>query len=265
MARIREFYIKGGKTPSTASDHARQVVDFYTSGADTLWITFVGGDLWWCFAEPEVVYVEPERRGQMGSRYRKAINGWKNATVGGKSLHMAALNGNLTKVAMYRGAICAIHPAQFDYLMRKLNDDELPQVAEAQKARESAIGSIVALMQLLQPADFEILVDLVFSQSGWRRLGAVGKTQKTVDMELELPSTGERAFIQVKSHTKQDELDHYIEQFEQRGDDRMFFVYHTARYGIVVDHPRVMLVDPTRLAGMVLQAGLFDWLLQKAG
>jgi hypothetical protein len=105
----------------------------------------------------------------------------------------------------------------------------------------------------------------VFSQSGWRRLGAVGKTQKTVDMELELPSTGERAFIQVKSHTKQDELDHYIEQFEQRGDDRMFFVYHTARYGIVVDHPRVMLVDPTRLAGMVLQAGLFDWLLQKAG
>jgi hypothetical protein len=42
-----------------------------------------------------------------------------------------------------------------------------------------------------------MLVDLVFANSGWRRIGRVGKTQKTVDIELMLPTTGERAFVQV--------------------------------------------------------------------
>jgi hypothetical protein len=53
-------------------------------------------------------------------------------------------------------------------------------------------------MKLLGPRDFETLVDLVFSTSGWRRQGVVGKTQKTLDLDLILPSTGERAFVQVK-------------------------------------------------------------------
>jgi hypothetical protein len=45
-------------------------------------------------------------------------------------------------------------------------------------------------MQLLGPGDFETLVDLVFFTSGWRREGIVGKTQKTLDIDLVLPSTG---------------------------------------------------------------------------
>ncbi len=34
--------------------------------------------------------------------------------------------------------------------------------------------------RLLEPQDFELLVDLVFSTSGWRRVGVVGGTQKTL-------------------------------------------------------------------------------------
>jgi len=33
-------------------------------------------------------------------------------------------------------------------------------------------------MNLLIPQDFELLVDLVFSNSGWRHVGQLGKTQK---------------------------------------------------------------------------------------
>ena len=57
-------------------------------------------------------------------------------------------------------------------------------------------------------------MDLVFTSSGWRRLGVVGKTQKTLDLSLELPSTGERAFVQVKSRTDSKELADYIEQID---------------------------------------------------
>ena len=256
----KKLYLSEGKSPSTAADQARQLLDFYQLGRDTLWITFANGDLWWCFAEPDVIL---DANGV--NRHRKVIGQWRNTSISGKPLHMVELNGNLTKTAGYRSAICRIYPDQFDYLIRKINDAERPVVVEAQRARGSMIGSIVALMQELQPNDFEVLVDLVFSQSGWRRLGAVGKTQKTVDMEIELPSTGERAFIQVKSHTKQAELDRYVEAFEERIENRMFYIYHSARYGVHTQHPRVSLIGPEKLAEMVLNAGLFDWLLQKAG
>jgi hypothetical protein len=58
--------------------------------------------------------------------------------------------------------------------------------------------SALEMMRLLEPRDFETLVDLMFSTSGWRR-GIIGNTQKTLDLDLLLPSTGERAFVQVKS------------------------------------------------------------------
>ena len=56
-----------------------------------------------------------------------------------------------------------------------------------------------------------VRVDLVFANSGWRRLGQVGKTQKTVDIELMLPTTGERAFVQVKSSASKQDLTQYVE------------------------------------------------------
>ena len=72
------------------------------------------------------------------------------------------------------------------------------------------VQRIVPLMRLLTWQDFELLVDLVFTNSGWRRVGPVGKTQKTVDIELMLPTTGERAFVQVKSSAGKRDLDEYL-------------------------------------------------------
>lgn len=54
------------------------------------------------------------------------------------------------------------------------------------------INAAVGLMQLLAPRDFELLVDLVFTSSGWRRVGEFGKTQKTLDLDLVLPNTKEK-------------------------------------------------------------------------
>lgn len=42
--------------------------------------------------------------------------------------------------------------------------------------------------------DLEFLLDLIFQRSGWQRVGQVGRPQKTVDLELILPATGETAF-----------------------------------------------------------------------
>jgi hypothetical protein len=105
-------------------------------------------------------------------------------------------------------------------------------------------------------------VDLVFSTSGWRRQGPVGKTQKTLDLDLTLPSTGERAFVQVKSKTTSAELAEYITKFNDLGlYGRMFYVFHS---GVAnTDDDRVIVVGPDKLAELVLDAGLANWLIRK--
>ncbi len=89
--------------------------------------------------------------------------------------------------------------------------------------------------------------------------------QKTIDIELVLRSTGEAAFVQVRLKPDQAQLDDYIERFAERDDARIFYVYHTANSELREEDERVSIVGPNRLAELVLETGLFDWLLKKVG
>jgi len=176
---------------------------------------------------------------------------------------MSSLNGNVTKVAGYRGTICEAGP--LDYLLRRINGEEVTEVVQARSNRDALLQSIEPLLTMLTWQDFELLVELVFSRSGWRRRGRTGGAQKTVDLELEMPITGERAFVQVKSRTTKAQMDDYVERFQGRPDARMFYVYHTAKSELTCDVDGVVPVGPERLSEMVIEAGLLDWLIDRVG
>lgn len=224
---------------------------------DTLWITFYSGSLWWCFAKREV---KKHKDGK--GTYRETVSGWKSTDIHGGKLSTEKLSGNLLKVQGFQGTICEVKA--FEYLKRKLNGEVLPEVEAAAEAENKMVANIIPLMRLLTWHDFELLVDLVFANSGWRRVGQVGKTQKTVDVELILPSTGERAFIQVKSSAGKADLKDYLERLKNAGGayDRMFFVWHSGDVG-ENGESSVVLVGPDRLARMVFDAGLTSWLREK--
>jgi hypothetical protein len=230
-----------------------QIRHFFEASADTVWITFRGPFLWWCFAKPEV----RQHRDGEGS-YRETVDGWHNSDINDEKLSKEKLSGNLLKVQLYRGTICEIKG--FEYLKRKLNGQVLPEVEDAARAENEMVKKIIPLMRLLTWQGFELLVDLVFANSGWRRLGQVGKTQKTVDIELMLPTTGERASVQVKSDATKQDLAEYLGHSQDY--DRMFFVWHSGDVG-EVEAKNVALIGPDRLAKMVFDAGLTSWLREK--
>jgi hypothetical protein len=127
---------------------------------------------------------------------------------------------------------------------------------------EDLTRSAQELMKLLWPGDFETLVDLVFSTSGWRRQGPVGKTQKMLDLDIVLPSTGERAFVQIKAKTTSAELAEYAGKIDELGSyDRMFYVFHLGE--VDTDDERVTMIGPETLAALVVNAGLVGWLIEK--
>ena len=261
--QLRQCHLDLGYEAGTATSHANQILSFYHDKADTLWITISGGYLWWCFAHTDVEYLGTGEEDERGARLRHTVDGWHNTSIGGHPLRVADLNGGLTRVAAYRATVCNVE--MLDYLVRKINDEDLPEVRAAHAAKRAMVEAIDGLTRMLPWREFEILVELIYAQSGWRRIGATGGTQKTVDIELELPSTGERAFIQVKSRTDQAQLDDYVERLSHRGESRMFYVYHSGPETLAAIDPRVVLIGPDRLPEMVLNAGLFDWLLEKVG
>jgi len=195
------------------------------------------------------------------NRYRDTVDGWSSRSVGGKILGVDHLSGALLKVQGFRGTICNVKAA--DYLIRKLNDHPLPEVAAAEEAASAHRKALIGLMRLLTWRDFELLVELVFSTSGWRRVTEVGRTQKTVDFELSLPTTDERAFVQVKSQATNADFRKCRDGFEAGNYHRMFFVWHTGEVENENQNKAIRLVGPEQLATMVLDAGLASWLTEK--
>lgn len=253
---VRKFWVKARHDNGTATRDLIQIRHFFEATADIIWITFSGGFLWWCFAEPGV-RPHPDGKGS----YRKTADGWHNTDINGVTLSSEKLSGNLLKVQGFQGTICEIK--EFEYLKRKLNGQLLPEVEDAAQAENQMVQKIIPLMRLLTWQDFEMLVDLVFANSGWRRLGHVGKTQKTVDIELMLPTTGERAFVQIKSSAvKQDVAEYRNFLKDAKVYDRMFFVWHSGDVG-EVEESNVTFIGPDRLARMVFDAGLTAWLREK--
>lgn len=68
----------------------------------------------------------------------------------------------------------------------------------------------------------------MFSRAGYQRVSVLGKTQKSIDIDLESPVTRRRVFVQVKSQATRAVLLQCIEQFEAMPQyDEFFFVCHT--------------------------------------
>jgi hypothetical protein len=253
-AELARAFEKDGKTKGVATRFANESRDFFLDEGSTLWITFMGRTLQWGFCEPE----PPQAHEDGNGVYRRIRGGWTATDLHGERLTMDRLSGALTQLASYRGTSCSVKAS--DYVIRRINGTKLPQVQQAVAVQEAMWAALVPLMRMLVPQDFELLVELVFAASGYRRIEIVGKTQKTIDLDLELPITGKRSFVQVKSRTSTAELARYVELIEEQYDE-MFFVFHT---GSATTHDdRVTVIGPDALARRVFDAGLSDWLIRK--
>lgn len=250
-----------GRTPGKAKDFAREIADFYQLGEDCLWITIGDGRLWWCFANAEVEPVDEEDR---GARARQVIGAWSDCDVKGEPLSLSSLSTRLTKVAAYRQTLCRVEAE--DYLLRRINAVIDPAVERAKQAQVETIASAAALIERLDWRDFEVLVDLIFAGSGWKRSSAVGGSdQADTDLVLEQAVTGERAFVQVKSRATAAVLADYVARFKaSAGFDRLFFVCHSPSSALPQPQEAgVHVWLGEQLAEQAVRAGLHSWIIRK--
>jgi hypothetical protein len=248
-----------GRASPTATRFANDVRDFVTAGLETLWITFWGDHLRWAFLAPGPPAVHVDGQGT----FRRVLGSWSSSDIHGEPLRTERLAGWLTKIMAYRSTTFALDRDTAAYVVRRINGERSPEIDTAIAARSAMERSATTLVRMLEPRDFELLVDLVFSSSGWRRLARVGGSTKTVDLDVRLPSTGERAIVQVKSKADTAMLDDYIERLDDyEPGRRLFFVYHTGKVAPRAVE-RVTVIGPDDLAPLIIDAGLVGWLIDR--
>ncbi|TDK43479.1 hypothetical protein [Algoriphagus formosus] len=249
-----------GHSPSTSTNHLRQIRSFYEEGEDTVWVTFHDNKLWWCQAETEITADEKNIKS------RRVKGKWSDENIAGEKLLFGNLSGELLTTKAYRGTICSVDKK---YVLRKINN-QLSEDAEEIKALTAELQNKVAgLIQKLYWNDLELFVDLVFRQSGWRRVSYLGKQEKTIDLDLESTVTGERGVVQVKAKSNPEEFFAYEKELEgfRRDYDKVFYVCPRPEKGLQNLKPQsgTVLYFSDRLAELAISAGLVDWLIKKCG
>ena len=258
---VKEFLIRERASDrGAAKRHANQIKFFYEGGEDILWITFYDNRLWWCFSRPEVTQRSD------GSKTRPVAGRWSSEDVAGEPLDMNRLSGKLLSVQGFQGTICSVR--DLDYLLQKINAEPQPDVLAAQAAQASLVDAIERLIRSLHWRDFEVLIDLLFREAGWNRVGELGGPQKTLDITLEAPVTGERYGVQVKSKANLAGFNEYRQRLGKlEGFARFYFAVHSPANDLASVPPlkgKFELLRPAEISKLVVRYGLQDWVIQKA-
>ena len=247
-----------------ATSATNQVKAFFEAGSETLWITFYGGLLHYgAFSNQSLPNEEPE----LGGRIRTLKSGWYCEDANGKELKVENLSGNLTKVQGFQGTSFSLSNEQSSYLITRLSGKVPDYIVKIDDAREKMVSAIKSAIKTLQPKDFELLVEIIFSRS-WRRVGKAGGAVKFTDITFEDPLNPDRMIaVQVKSETTLQEIKKYCKDEQFNRYEKFYFVFHTPDQAELLEgfetQESLEIIDCNRLASLVVDSGLIHWLKEK--
>lgn len=241
-----------------ATRDKNQIRAFYESDEKVLWVTFFGDRLYWCFSKSEIMLLSDK------SKSRPVIGQWSSSDLKGKPLQKTQLSGALLRMQGFRGTICKVK--ELKYLVEKINGIVNPEIENALQAKADFERKIETLIRKLTWKDFELLVDLLFRQAGWQRMATLGKTEKTIDLDLFSPITDERFLVQVKATANLSMLQSFREGISDFQDyDRAYFLVHTPSNDLIQSKVQgdVEVWLPSDIARRIVMFGLAEWIISK--
>lgn len=261
--KVKNYYQKEGRRLSVISSFINQIKRFYFEPETTLWITFYKNKMWWCFANKEVKLLSDK------TKIRRTINGWSDKDVAGKKLSFELLSGRLLRVQGWRGTICEVREEK-DYCLSKINNEVSLEIKKTEESLAKLKDNVALLIKKLSWKDFELLIDMIFRQAGWQRLGVLGGTMRSIDLELLSQITNEMAVAQVKSQSNLKQFKEYLNNFSGMDQyNKFFYIVHSPSndlksYGqSLIDNNTISLYFDEKLSELVINSGLVDWLMKK--
>lgn len=260
---IKTHWKQEGRSQSTATNFTNSVLAVAEDTGNVLWVTFHNRRVYYGLTDGGGLESR-SWEGALGSA-KKMRFGWCDRGRDDQILFVNKLSGSFTKTHASQGTIAAFKEQPAKYFIRHILSEPLEIKQSAVLAKKNFQKIIEKIVKDLQPSEFETLIDLIFSNSGWKRDGELGGNTKFVDVTLMLPSTGETAAVQVKTATNQKEAQKYIGgDYSNQGFDKFFYIYHTGHVKKPKDDPKCFVWDLSDVAEKAIDAGLSQWVIDRA-
>lgn len=231
---------------------------FCEATEDDVIITFSNGKLYWCFLDNN----EVEQDGI--SKYRTTKIKWSYSDINGRTLYINKISGRITKTQGFRATLCRID--EKESLRRTINAEIPPIVEEIHQKKKELVEKVSKAFTELHWRDLEILADLIFRQSGWRRISETGEKMKYVDLVLQDPITQELFQVQVKSGASKSDFEDYVKKFSSENYSKFFFVVFNPDKSFdnfENSYENVQLLTGMELAELIIDLGLTKWVTDK--
>lgn len=249
-----------GNKPGATQDF-RALRTLLVDPSQHVWITFQDGCMWWCTVQNGVETNPDVETSELGHFWLTCESPWSNYSIGSRRhLVMSELPGIVTAAAGYQATVC--EPKGWKEVLRIIRNEEDEDARVAALARQAYEDAIAKLVANLGHKDFELLIDLILSRTGWARLAKLGGATEGIDVEVENVSTDEIAFVQVKSTATQSVLDDYVSRFNARRDryHRMIFAVHSPNGALTPPTGQFVFIwTGKEIARRVVKLGLGDW------
>ena len=244
----------GRKMGSKEITRARNVIrNVCMADEGDIFFTFHNGKLWWCrpkgnpgenieFREDMIGTISEECRQSDLIRYTTE---WSDKSMDGeRTLYEWAICGQLRRKQMVQGTLSELKDNDIRLFKWTIGLEKCTMLSAFNKQLKKLEPQLREAVRLLAPADFEAFVDMVFTQSGLRRMGRSGSNMKAIDGEYQLPFNGINAkalnktgpaektiYVQIKARLSKSELNEAIkalyEFFPDTSGATIVIVFHT--------------------------------------
>jgi hypothetical protein len=241
-----------------------QLRDLLDKPSRHIWITFEDGCMWWCTVKDGAAVNPPTGSQAAGHFWLTCDLPWSNKSLQGRLLSISGLPGMVVRASGFRGTVC--EPRAAKAILRIIRDEVDADAHAAALAREAYERAVSKLVSRMGDKDFEVLVDLILSRTGWARLAKLGRVTEGIDIEVENAASDEIAFVQVKSSATQATLDDYVSKFNERRDryHRMIFAVHSPEGNVTPPSGLPIQVwTGEKIANLVVKLGLSDWVANR--
>ncbi len=260
--KIENGYISSGKKNGAKQDF-NALRRFCDATVYDVFITFYKGKMYWCNFDNSPIESDSI------SKYRRTLNGWSCKTVNEiKSiLYANEISGEISKTQAFQGTLCRFNERETYVIERTLNGTLNPNVESILNYKTKIVELISELLKELHWKDCEILTDLIFLQSGWRRTSMKGGSMEFTDMEYYDPINNERYAVQIKSGANEKDFDDYKKRFIGRDFRKLFFVVFNPDKSIFTvknDSSEVEILYGEKLSTLIFDLGLLEWIMKKS-
>jgi hypothetical protein len=262
--KLKKEYQRGRKSKGASTTDLNALKIIVKSTSADVWVTFHKSQLWWCRLGENRVFEDNI------SKYRLVSNKWHNTDINNNVILVNQIPGSIAKIQRFAGTLCKIK--EIDTLRRLINNEPSEAYKNISVIKSNLEKIVEECLKQLHWKDFEILVDLIFRNAGWRRVSLLGEAMKYTDIELVEPITNDMYQVQVKSKATLKEFEEYARDFSVNNYRKLYFVVHSPERSLAelandkhkqYSDKGIELILPERLGKMVVGYGLIDWLLKK--